>query len=72
MLPEFNDGAPPFTVSMHVTMRFSKRVTVANTLDEATDLVKRQVEIFVAKAKAEALETGFEANVDYMVSYPSL
>lgn len=70
--PEHTDGAPPFTVAMHVSIRFTKRVTVANTLDEATDLVKRQVEMFIAKAKDEALNTGFEASADYVVSYPCL
>lgn len=63
------DALPPFTVAMHVRMRFVKTVTLAENMDAATDMVTSQVELLVNKAKAEAAAAGIEMKCDYVVAY---
>lgn len=53
MRPEFVDPPPPFDVSMHVSIRFHHQVSMAENMDAATQMVQRQVEMFLNKAKAE-------------------
>lgn len=67
-MPE-RDSNPPWTVSMRVNLRFIKKVTVAENMDAATEMVARQVELFVNKAKAEASEAGIEMKNEPLVTY---
>ncbi|MDA8257961.1 MAG: hypothetical protein M0Z99_20440 [Betaproteobacteria bacterium] len=62
------DSIPPWTVSMHVNVRFVKDVTLAENMDAATQLVRSQVELFVNKAKAEAALAGIEMRCEYLVT----
>lgn len=63
------DSTPPWTVAMHVNIRFVSQVTLAENMDAATAMVRSQVELFVNKAKAEALAAGIEMKCDYQVTY---
>lgn len=66
---EFRDPPPPYSVSMHVNIQFHHTVSMAENMDAATDLVKSQIEMFLNKAKAEALAAGIEMRCDYLVTY---
>ena len=63
------DSKPPWTVSMHVNVRFTHQVTLAENMDAATQMVRSQVELFVNKARAEASAAGIEMKCDYLVTY---
>jgi hypothetical protein len=63
------DSTPPWTVAMHVNVRFVKEVTLAENMDAATRMVRSQIELFVNKAKAEAAAAGIEMKCDYLVTY---
>ena len=63
------DSTPPWTVSMHISARFQKDVTLAENMDAATQLVRSQVEMFVNKAKAEAAAAGIDLKCEYLVTY---
>lgn len=72
MSPDLNislDPPTPYHVAMHLRMEFRHTVSLAENMDAATDLVKTQVEMFIRKARDEALAAGFEVNCDYMVAY---
>lgn len=69
MQPEFDDGPPPYTVAMHINVRFTHKVTLAENMDAATQLVRSQIELFLNKAKAEAQQHGIEMRCDYLVTY---
>ena len=69
MQRECLDPAPPYDVSMHVNIRFHHRVTMAENMDAATEMVKSQVEMFMNKAKAEAAAAGIDMRCDYLVTY---
>lgn len=66
---EHEDGPPPYTVAMHVKVRFVHKVTQAENMDAATRMVRSQIEMFVNKARAEASAAGIEMACDYMVAY---
>lgn len=68
MQPDY-DGEPPFTVAMHINVRFTQTVSDAANMDAATHLVRSKVELFVNKAKAEAEQAGIEMKCDYLVTY---
>lgn len=63
------DSVPPWTVAMHVNIRFTHVVTVAENMDAAQAMVANQVELLVNKAKAEASQAGIEMKCDYLVVY---
>jgi hypothetical protein len=69
MQPDFRDPPPPHTVSMTVTVAFHKQMTMAENMDAATQIVRRQVEIFLNKARAEADGAGIDMRCDYLVTY---
>ncbi len=75
MVPEHDivqlaaDSVPPWTVAMHINVRFVKNVTLAENMDAATAMVRSQVELFVNKAKAEAAAAGIEMKCEYLVTY---
>lgn len=69
MHPEFDDGPPPFTVAMHVNVRFVHVVTQAENMDAAMRMVRSQIEMFLNKARAEATSAGIEMKCDYLVIY---
>lgn len=69
MQPEFVDPPGPYDVSMHVNVRFHHKVTLAENMDAATQLVRSQVEMFLNKAKREAEQAGIEMRCDYLVTY---
>lgn len=69
MPPKHDDGPPPYTVAMHVNVRFVHVVTQAENMDAATRMVRSQIELFVNKAKAEAQSAGVEMKCDYLVTY---
>lgn len=63
------DSTPPWTVAMHINVRFQADVTLAENMDAATAMVRSQVELFVNKAKAEAAAAGIEMKCEYLVTY---
>lgn len=63
------DSTPPWTVAMHVKIRFTKEVTLAENMDAATAMTRSQIELFVNKAKAEAEAAGMTMSCDYLVTY---
>lgn len=69
MRHDASDSSPPWTVSMKVTAHFTHTVTLAENIETATDMVTRQVELFMAKAKAEAQQSGMTLKCDYLVTY---
>lgn len=71
MSPPYNhiDPPGPYHVVMHLRIEFRHTVSLAENMDAATDLVKTQVEMFIRKARDEALAAGFEVKCDYMVTY---
>jgi len=69
MPTDFDDGPPPYTVAMHVNIRFVHVVTQADNMDAAAAMVRSQIELFVNKAKAEAEAAGIQMKCGYMVAY---
>lgn len=68
-MPPDHDSTPPWVVSMQISARFKKTVTLAENMDSATSLVRSQVELFVNKAKAEAAAAGIDMQCDFLVTY---
>ena len=69
MPTDFDDGPPPYTVAMHINVRFVHVVTQAENMDAATRMVRSQIELFLNKARAEAESGGIQMKCDYMVAY---
>lgn len=69
MPTKHDDGPPPFTVAMHVNVRFVHVVTQADNMDAASAMVRSQIEMFLNKARAEATAAGIEMRCDYLVTY---
>jgi hypothetical protein len=64
-----HDSAPPWTVVMHIKIRFKHVVSIAENMDAAHALVRSQVEMVVNKAKAEAAQAGIEMDCTYSLIY---
>lgn len=69
-MPDFEDGSPPYHVSMHVNVQFSHEVSMAENMDAATQMVRSQIELFLNKARHDAQQHGIEMKCDYLVTYP--